>query len=125
MKQLKSISIAAIVFVLLSFVKVEDNTKYMIGKWEMIKMITPNKKEMDVRQVLGASYMTFNADFTYEESGSSTTKGTWQIADKDYLQTKKDGQANFSEKMKIKQVSADEAHLETPNKTVMVLKRDK
>lgn len=68
--------------------------------------------------------MTFNSDFTYEESGSSSTKGTWQIADKDYLQTKKDGQQNFSEKMKIKQVSADEANLETSNKAIMVLKRD-
>jgi hypothetical protein len=125
MKTLKPLLIAILALFALSFVTVEDYSKFIIGKWELVKMITPDKKEIDIKKFMGESYMEFKADKTYFESGTDTTNGVWQVVDSKYLQTKKANQANFTEKMEIQKITPDEAKLVTPNKTVLFMKRVK
>jgi pyruvate-formate lyase len=106
-----------------SFIAAKDYSKFILGKWELVKIITPEKKEIDVRKFIGESYMEFKADKTYQETGTDSTNGTWQIVEGKYLQTKKASQTLFTEKMEIKEISANEAQLTTPNKSVMYMKR--
>ena len=121
--QMKKVQLLILLLVISSFISKENLNKYLLGKWEMIKLIMPDKKEIDIRQAYGESYLEFKEDHTFEETGSSSTKGTWTIIDKIYLQTINEGSKNFSQKMKIKQVSSVEVHIEDPDKTIMVLKR--
>jgi pyruvate-formate lyase len=125
MKHLKPTLIAIVALFALSFVTIEDYSKFIIGKWELVKMITPDNKEIDIKKFIGESYMEFKSDKTYFESGTDTTNGVWQIVESKYLQTKKENQIDFTEKMEIQKITLDEAKLITPNKTVLFMKRVK
>lgn len=123
MKQISSIAILACL--LTSFMLV-DFTKTLVGKWRLETIESPGKPPMKVKEILGDMFLEFKNDFTYIESGSgSEKKGTWKITGKDYLQMKRDTQADFNEKEKLREISMDTLELTHPDKKKFIFSRVK
>jgi hypothetical protein len=63
-------------------------------------------------------FLEFKSDFTYIESdgGKDVKKGTWKIVDGIYLQMKKDTQANYTDKEKLKEITPDQLEMTHPGK---------
>jgi|GEM_PF-2594851 len=97
-----------------------DFNKTIIGKWELKTIQSPGKPAMDTKSVLGESFMQFNSDFTYNETGWRETKGIWKIVDNKYLQTKGEKQADFTEKIELKELASDKIEMSTSDKKKFV-----
>ena len=114
------LSIGLLVTILCSFTQT-DFTKTLVGKWELKTIETPGKPPMDTKPVLGESFIQFNIDFTYEEeSGGRKSNGIWKITDNKYLQTKTEKQADFTEKVALKEIVPDKIEMQLVSKTKMV-----
>ena len=102
-----------------------DFQKTLIGKWELQTIESPGKPPMNTKEILGDMFLEFKSDFTYTESGSGNDikKGTWKITDGTYLQMKRDTQANFTEKEKLKEISPDKLEMTHTDKTKFVFVR--
>lgn len=109
---------------LCSFTLVDFN-KSIIGKWELQTIQLPGKPAVSSKEILGESFMKFNTDFTYEESGESSSTGVWKITEQKYLQTKEGNQATFSPKMELKELSPDKIQITSADKTSLVYSRVK
>lgn len=107
------------VALLTSFIAVDFN-KMLVGKWELKTIQKPGQPAMETKPVLGDSFIKFNSDFTYEESGGRETTGIWKITDDKYLQTKTAKQANFTEKVELKELAPDKIEMKLSDKTKMV-----
>ncbi len=123
MKQ--SSGIAFLAFFLMSFTCVDFN-KTLIGKWELKTIQTAGKPAMSTKEILGDSFMEFKSDFTYIESGESESKsGVWKITGEKFLQTKSEKQADFTEKMELKEIAPGKIQITSSSKTSMVYERVK
>jgi hypothetical protein len=122
MKQISGIAFLA--FFLMSFTCVDFN-KTLLGKWELKTIQTAGKSAMSTKEILGDSFMEFKSDFTYIESGESDSKGVWKITAEKYLQTKSEKQADFSEKMELKELAPGKIQITSPDKTSLVYERVK
>lgn len=124
-KQTKlSALILAGLFLFCSFTLVDFN-KSLIGKWELQTIQQPGKAPMNTKDILGESFMEFKSDYTYIESGESTSTGVWKITDQKYLQTKEGNQSAFSEKMELRELSAEKIQITSADKTSLVYSRVK
>lgn len=124
-KQFKLSSlIFAGLFLVCSFTLVDFN-KSLVGKWELQTIQLNGKSAMSSKEILGESFMKFNSDYTYEESGESTSTGIWKITEQKYLQTREGDQATFSPKMELKELSPDKIQITSVDKTSLVYSRVK
>ncbi|WP_018344408.1 lipocalin family protein [Cytophaga aurantiaca] len=114
------------VLALMSFTHT-DFQKTLVGKWELQTIESNGKPPMSTKEILGDMFLEFKSDFTYIEStgGPDTKKGTWKITDGVYLQMKRDNQADFQEKEKLKEISPDKIELTHSNKSKFVFARVK
>jgi len=119
-KQIKlSVLIFAGLLLFCNFILVDFN-KSLIGKWELQTIQQPGKAPMNTKEILGESFMEFKSDFTYEESGESTSTGVWKITEQKYLQTKEKDKATFSEKMELKELAPGKIQITSADKTSLV-----
>jgi hypothetical protein len=113
-------------FLFMSFT-LTDFEKTLIGKWELQTIESPGKPPMNTKEILGDMFLEFKSDFTYTESGgdNSTKKGTWKITNGVYLQMKRDTQADFTEKEKLREISPDKLEMTHSDKKKFVFARVK
>lgn len=124
--KIKQISCIAIIACLLTSFALVDFTKTLVGKWRLETIESPGKPPMKVKEILGDMFLEFKTDFTYIESGSgSEKKGTWKITGKDDLQMKRDTQADFNEKEKLREISPDTLELTHSDKKKFIFSRVK
>ena len=125
-KKLLLSSILMSLLLLMSFT-LTDFQKSLIGKWELQTIESPGKPPMSTKEILGDMFLEFKSDFTYIESGSDniTKKGTWKITNDVYLQMKRDSQADFTEKEKLREISPDKLEMTHSDKKKFVFVRVK
>lgn len=116
---------AFLAFLLLSSFTLVDFNKTLLGKWELKTIQTAGKPAMSTKEILGDSFMEFKSDFTYVESGESTSTGVWKITGEKFLQTKAEKQAEYSEKMELKELAPDKIQITSADKTSLVYARVK
>jgi len=109
---------------LMSFTQT-DFSKFLIGKWELQTIQSPGKAAMSVKEILGDSFMEFKSDYTYIESGGREQVGVWQLTKEKYLQTKSEKQAAFTDKIELKEISADKIEMISSDKKIFTYTRVK
>ena len=126
-KVIKQISyIAILACVLTSFISV-DFSKTLVGIWQLETIESTGQTPIKVKEILGDMFLEFKSDFTYLESGpdGKSKKGTWKITNGVYLQMKRDTQADFTEKEKLREISPDQLEMTHPDKNKYVFTRVK
>lgn len=124
---MKKIILSTIIIGVLSLMSFTQTnfTTFLVGKWELQTIQSPGKEPMSVKEILGDSFMQFNSDFTYVESGGNDSKGVWQITKEKYLQTKSEKQTAFTEKIELKEITADKIEMTTTDKKKFIYTRVK
>ena len=104
-----------------------DFQKILIGNWELKTIESLGKAPMSTKEILGDMFLKFKSDFTYIESdgGPDTKIGIWKITDGVYLQMKRDNQADFNEKEKLREISPDQIEMTHTDKKKFIFSRVK
>lgn len=124
MKKFILLSIVIGALSLMSFTQTNFTT-FLVGKWELQTIQSQGKEPLSVKEILGDSFMQFNSDFTYVESGGRDSKGVWQITKEKYLQTKSEKQTAFTEKIELKEITADKIEMTSADKKKLIYTRVK
>jgi hypothetical protein len=125
-KKILLLAVLSCLVALMSFTHT-DFQKILIGKWELKTIESPGKPPMSTKEILGDMFLEFKSDFTYLESGpdGKSKKGTWKITNGVYLQMKRDTQADFTDKEKLREIEPDQLEMTHTDKKKFVFTRVK